>query len=346
LPGWSPWAVDPGLDSFHFSLPKEESSVKALVTGATGFIGSHLCEELTRRGYRVTCMSRQSSSLSWIENLDVEIVKGDCTHFESLRNIVKGFDYIFHLAGLTKARSGDAFYCINTKGTANLIQAVAESNPGLQRFIYLSSLAAAGPCTTKDPIREDAPPSPVSDYGKSKLEGEKAVLQYAKSVPITILRPPAIYGPRDKDMLVMFKMIKKGVFFDLGKCYYSLLYVDDLVQGIILCAEKKHAEGKIYFLCDTKFYTGEEIAMHISDALAVKALPLRVPKCIMPIFAFFAERINEQGIINRDRIKDFRHSYWICDAEKAREEIGFLPKVGLKEGIKWTADWYRIHRWL
>ncbi|MCG2721042.1 MAG: NAD(P)-dependent oxidoreductase [Thermodesulfovibrionales bacterium] len=320
--------------------------MKALVTGASGFIGSHLCEELIRKGYRVTCLSRQSSTLSWIENLDIELVKGDCTDIETLRNIVLGFDYVFHLAGLTKATSGDAFYCINAKGTENLIQAVAENNPGLKRFVYLSSLAAAGPSATKNPICEDSPPSPVSDYGRSKLEGEKAVLRYAKTLPITILRPPAIYGPRDRDMLFVFKMIKKGVFFDLGKCYYSLLYVDDLVQGIILCAENTMAEGKIYFLCDTKFYTGKEIAMHISETLAVKAFPLRVPKFVMPFFAFIGERFNKQGIINRDRIKDFRHTYWICDAKKAREEIGFLPKVDLKEGIKWTADWYRIHRWL
>ncbi|MFZ5907248.1 MAG: NAD-dependent epimerase/dehydratase family protein [Nitrospirota bacterium] len=320
--------------------------MKALVTGASGFIGSHLCEELVRRGYRITCLSRQASSLAWIENLDIDLVKGDCTQIETLRKAVGGFDYVFHLAGLTKASSSGEFFCINTQGTDNLIQAVAEHNPGLKRFVYLSSLAAAGPSATKHPLCEDALPSPVSDYGKSKLEGEKAVLRFAKKLPVTILRPPAIYGPRDRDMLLIFRMIKKGIFFDLGKCYYSLLYVDDLVQGIISCAENTKAEGKVYFLCDTKYYTGDEIAMHISDALAVKAFPLRVPKFLMPIFAFLGERFNRQGIINRDRVKDFRHAYWICNAQKAREEIGFLPKVGLREGIQWTADWYRIHQWL
>ncbi len=319
--------------------------MKALVTGATGFIGSHLCEELVRRGYEVTCLVRKTSSLKWIESLNLNLVHGDCNDRDSLAPAVTGVDYIFHLAGLTKATSRDDFFCANTEGTGNLIRAASEKNPGLKRFLFVSSLAAAGPCKA-GPIREDSVPSPVSDYGMSKLEGEKAVLAFRDSIPVTIVRPPAVYGPRDRDMLVLFKMIKKGIFFDLGKCYYSMLYVDDLVRGIIVCAEDKKTEGKVYFLSHSKVVTGEEIVKEICSALDVKAVPLKVPKFVMPFFAFLGEKMNKQGIINRDRIKDFRHSHWICDAEKVQREIGFTPQVGLKEGIKWTADWYRIHRWL
>lgn len=320
--------------------------MRALVTGATGFIGSHLCEELTKRGYEVTCLVRETSDLKWLEGIDLKFIKGDCTFVESLFDAVTGFDYIFHLAGLTKARTEEDFFCANAKGTENLITAVAKKNPKVKRLVYLSSLAAAGPSKNGTPLREDTEPRPVSSYGRSKLEGEKAVLRYKDSLPVTILRPCAVYGPRDTDLFIFFKMLKKGILPYWGKCYYSLVYVDDLVQGILLSVENKKAEGEIYFLSDSRFYTNDEIAMEISSALGAKATRLRLPKSIMPFLAYVGERVNKGGIVNRDKMKELSHSHWICDPKKAREELGFISKVGIREGIKWTADWYRIHRWL
>jgi len=320
--------------------------MKALVTGATGFIGSHLCEELVRRGYQVTCLVREKSNLKWIENIDLKLIIGDCKDIESLSLPVSDNDYVFHLAGLTKACSRNEFFCANTAGTENLIKAVAKKNPKIKRFVYLSSLAAAGPSSNGSPLSEGSEPRPVSSYGRSKLEGEKAVLKYKDAVPITILRPSAVYGPRDRDFFIFFKMLKNGVFPYWGKCYYSLLYVDDLVQGIILAAESKKAEGGMYFLADSKVYTNDEIVNAISSALGTSAIRLRVPRFIMPLFAYIGERIKGPGIINRDKMNELIHSHWLCDNKKAKEELGFIPKVGIKEGMKWTADWYRIHRWL
>jgi len=320
--------------------------MKALITGATGFIGSHLCEELVRRGYKVTCLVRDKSDLKWIENIDIELTIGDCEKIEPLLNAVAGFDYVFHLAGLTKACSEDKFFCTNAKGTENLIKAVVEKNTKLKRFLYLSSLAAVGPSINGSPVHEDSEPRPVSSYGRSKLEGERAVLKYKDKIPVTILRPSAVYGPRDKDLFVFFKMLKKGIFPYWGKCSYSLLYVDDLVKGILLAAENKNAEGEIFFLADSRAYTNEEIASEIASALSTKVVRIRVPKFIMPFFAYIGEKVQRQGIINKDKMSELSYSHWICDTRKAKEELGFIPKVRIKEGIKWTADWYRIHRWL
>lgn len=319
--------------------------MKALVTGATGFIGSHLCEELIKRGYSVTCLVRDTSNLKWIENLDLTFVRGDCTDRESLLNAVHDFDYVLHLAGLTKSCSNDAFFSINTKGTENLIEAVAEKNPQLKRFVYISSLSAAGPSKNGTPLDEQTPPSPVSNYGKSKLEGEKALLKYKDTIPITILRPAAVYGPRDRDFLVLFKIIKKGIFPDWGKSYYSFLYVDDLVQGIILCAENKEAAGKTYFLSENSSHSNEEVIKVISSVLNAKARRFKIPKFVIPFCSFIGDKTHA-GIINKDKMKEFTYSHWICNSIKVKEEIGFLPRVVIRKGMKWTADWYRIHKWL
>lgn len=319
--------------------------MKALVTGATGFIGSHLCEELIKRGYAVTCLVRETSNLKWIEDLDLHLVKGDCTDRESLLNALNGFDYVFHLAGLTKSGSDDAYFSTNATGTANLIEAVAQKNPQLNRFVYISTLSAAGPSKNGTPVDEQAQPSPVSNYGKSKLEGEKAILKYKNILPVTILRPAAVYGPRDKDFLVLFKMVKKGVFPDWGKSYYSFLYIDDLIQGIILCAESKRAEGKTYFLSENTVHSNDEVMQVISASLNKKARRLRIPKFVIPFCSFIGEKTNAE-IINKDKMKEFSHLNWTCDSRKVKEEIGFLPRVVIREGMKWTADWYRIHKWL
>ncbi len=321
--------------------------MNALVTGATGFIGSHLVEELLRRGYSVTCLVRKASNLRWLDGLDIRLAYGDCAVKESLLNVVADFDYIFHLAGLTKATNEKDFFSVNAIGTENIAQSVISRNPNIKRFVYLSSLAATGPSYNGTPVSETVEPNPVSAYGKSKLEGERIVLKYKDIVPVTIVRPSAVYGPRDKDMYTLFRMLKKGIFLCWGKCYYSLLYVDDLVRGIIISAESKIAEGGIYYLSDGKIYSNEEIAEAISSAVGAKPIRLRIPRFVMPLVAGIGQKLSKKSsIISKDRIRDFQHSYWVCDSSKAKNELGFIPKIGIKEGMKWTADWYRIHQWL
>lgn len=321
--------------------------MKAFVTGATGFIGSHLVGELTNRDYEVTCLVKKTSDLKWIEGLKTAIVYGDCAEEDSLSNVPPDCEYVFHLAGLTKARKDEDFFCVNAKGTENLLNAVAKKIPGLKRFIYISSLAAAGPGRNGRPVDETSEPLPVSSYGLSKLKGEDAVWKFRGAMPVTIIRPPAVYGPRDKDFHVLFKMIKKGFYPYLGSCYYSLLYVEDLVRGIISAALSKEAEGGIYFLSDGKIYSDSDITGEITNVLGTRAMKVRIPKPVIKILLGLSDRLgSEISIINKDKLREVAHCYWVCDSSKAEKELGFIPKVGLKEGIKWTADWYRIHQWL
>jgi len=321
--------------------------MKTLVTGAAGFIGSHLVEKLLRKGHSVTCLVRKTSNLQWIDGLNVRLIYGDCAIKESLLNTVADFDYIFHLAGLTKAANERDFFSANALGTENLVSAVIEKNPAVKRFVYLSSLAAAGPSCDGTPSKETDEPKPVSAYGMSKLEGERIVMRHKNTIPVTIIRPPAVYGPRDKDLYILFKLLKKSISLFWGKCYYSLLYVDDLVKGTILSAESKTAEGEIFYLSDGRIYSNEEITEVISSAVGSKPIRLRIPRIIMPMLASIGQKLGNQGnIINKDKIRELQHSYWTCDPAKSRNELGFIPNIGIKEGIKWTADWYRIHQWL
>lgn len=321
--------------------------MKALVTGATGFIGSHLVEELVKRGYGITCLARKTSNLKWIEGLKVDILYGDCEDGGSLKQLPADLDVVFHLAGLTKARRDEEFFCVNCQGTENLLKAMSERVPGLKRFVYLSSLAAAGPSRNGSPVNETSEVRPVSSYGKSKLAGEDAVAKYRDRIPATIIRPPAVYGPRDRDFYVLFRMLKKGFYPHWGKCYYSLLYVDDLIRGLIMAAEKKEAEGGVYFLSDGRVYSNEELVNEITDALGTRVVKIRIPKPVMTLLARLNERLSRKAsIVSGDRINDFKYPNWTCDSSKAGTDLKFIPKVAIKEGIKWTADWYRIHQWL
>ena len=320
--------------------------MKALVTGATGFIGSHLVDALVREGFDVTCLVRGTSKLHYIEDLPVRLVRGDCTEKESLSAAVKDVDYIFHLAGLTKACCEADSFGVNVKGTDNILKAVLEYNPGIRRFVYLSSLAAAGPSADGEPLKEDCAAAPVSVYGKTKLEGERIVYGCREKLPVTIIRPPAVYGPRDRDVLVFFRMVKSGVIPYWGKGSYSFLYVEDLIHGIILSASDENAQGEIFFMSDGNIYSTDDIIDAISEAVQKRPVRLSIPRFVMPVLGFISERVKGVSIINSDKIREMRHSHWICDTSKAMAKLKFEPKVKMKEGAKWTADWYRIHQWL
>jgi nucleoside-diphosphate-sugar epimerase len=324
--------------------------MKALVTGATGFIGSHLVEELLNRGYEVACLVRKTSNLKWLEGLNTELFEGDCSDKDSLNRCVKGQDYIFHLAGLTKTHCKDDFYSVNTQGTENIVEAIKQFNPNIKRFVYLSSLSAFGPGNGNTIPNETHTPHPVSDYGRSKLMGEASILKYRDIIPASILRPSAVYGPRDSEFFLFFKFIKKRVLPYWGNGCTSLLYIDDLINAILLTVEKEKTIGNIYFLSDGIIYSNNDIISEIASVLKVKAFKIKLPKAFLLTISFFSDRISKiickSTMINRDKIKELLHDNWICDISKAKKELSFQPRIGIKKGIQWTADWYKIHKWL
>ena len=185
--------------------------MKALVTGATGFIGSHLVEALVQRGAQVRCLVRNKRHLGWVKDFPVEFVVGNCQEKNSLKQAVKDVDQVFHLAGVTTAVKEKTYFEVNALGTENLVQACIENNTRLQKFIYLSSQAAAGPCRSGGKKKESDPCEPVSPYGKSKLLGEELALSHSHELPLLILRPCSVYGPRDKGFYALFKCLSKRI---------------------------------------------------------------------------------------------------------------------------------------
>jgi nucleoside-diphosphate-sugar epimerase len=326
--------------------------VKALVTGASGFIGSHLVEHLLGRGYAVRCLLRKTSSTEWLKDLPVEYVYGDLFTLDPLAAAVNGMDVVFHNAGVTKAKTREDYFRANAGGTLNLLRAVESVNPGLKRFVLVSSQTAAGPSPSADPISESVSPHPITTYGKSKLQAEQECLDMAGKFPITIVRPPAVYGPRDKDIFEFFRTMSRGLqpVVGFGEKYVSLIHARDLVRGIVMAAESPAAVGQTYFITSGQVYGWKFVGDVTKKALGKFALRVTVPEAGVYVIASVAEVLAKfspkPALINFEKAKDMVQDYWTCSGAKAKAELGFEQEISLEDGVRETIRWYREKGWL
>ena len=309
-------------------------------------------EALVQRGDQVRCLVRDKRKLGWVKDSPVEFVIGNCQDKDSLKQGVKDVDRVFHVAGVTTAVKERTYFEVNALGTENLVQACIENNPRLKKFIYLSSQAAAGPCRSGGKKKESDLCEPVSPYGKSKLLGEELALSHCHELPLLILRPCAVYGPRDKGFYALFKCLSKSIKPCLSDHdqHISMCYVEDLVRAILLTAETQTASGEIFFLSDGQDYRMEEIGEIFAQAMETSALELRLPKQMLFAMAFFAEcfaRVSgKPSIMNRGKVEEMIQKNWLCDITKARALLGFEPRIALARGAKSTVDWYKKENWL
>lgn len=333
-------------------------SKSAFVTGGTGFIGSHLVEELLRRGYReVRCLVRER--LKWLEGLDIVPVRGDLTRVEALWKGVEGVDYVFHVAGVTRAPDWAAFERGNVTATLNLLGATRMANPGIRKVLVTSSLAAVGRCPG-GVATEDTPLDPISRYGRSKAEMERALaepnadgLRYIDELPITIIRPPAVYGPRETDIFTVFKTAKRGIFPILGggnRPDLSLVHARDLVRGMVDAAESEATTGETYFLGSDRQYSWNEVKKGVEAALGRKTVSIPVPLPLVGMVGTVAEwtgkLMGSYPPLNREKAREIRDACKMCSIEKARQTFGYHPQVSLEEGLLETVEWYRKQGWL
>lgn len=321
-----------------------------LVTGGTGFIGSHLLERLAASRARVRCLARKSSSRRYLPGSGIELVYGDLLTGAGLREAVTGARFVFHLAGVTKARTIRDYYQGNVQATTNLLRACEEARVG--RFVHVSSLAAAGPSPEGAPLTEDAAPHPVSHYGKSKLEAEQAVRASSLSGEAVIVRPPVVFGPRDTDVYQVLRWAAKGALLQIGAgdSYFSAVYVKDLVEGLQAVAVHPEAAGRTYFISDADPVSWRGFAAIAAGLSRRKLRVLAVPRGAAYLAAWLAElwgrAAGKPGIVSRDKIAEASHRYWTCSPERARREVGFTAATPLREGVAITLAWYKEAGWL
>ncbi|MDA1190385.1 MAG: NAD-dependent epimerase/dehydratase family protein, partial [Candidatus Poribacteria bacterium] len=245
-----------------------------------------------------------------------------------------------------------AYHRVNEEGTRHLAEACTRAGAAT-RFVYCSSLAAAGPAIDGEPRREDDPPAPITDYGRSKLAGEVAARELGESgLPFVIIRPPAIYGPREADIRLYFQLIRRGIapLIGSGTQKVDLLHVRDLARGLLLAAESPNAVGRTYFLSDGAHHTWREISDEIARALDKKPLRVSVPLGLLGVVAGIAEwvaaRRGVAPVLHRQKVDELSRDGWIVSINRARDELGFEPSVSLAEGMRETAAWYRENGWL
>lgn len=326
--------------------------MKVLITGATGFLGSHLAEILRSQGHQVRALVRKSSKCDLLKEWGVELCYANLERGENLDAAVEGVDAVVHSAGIVKARSPDEFHEVNVGGTINLLEATKRHAPGVKRWVYISSLAAHGFGENGKPRAIDAEPRPVTHYGRSKLAGERAALAEKDALPITVIRPPAIYGPRDQEMFAFFQLVSRRLapFMGNDQNQVSLIYARDCARAIQQALEQDHPSGRIYTVEDGRTYTQRELADAIARALGVNPIRLKVPISVVSLAAVGSElygRLRNQAVmLTRDKVNELREPYLICGSDEIRKELGWKPEVGLDEGARLTAKWYRDHGWL
>jgi nucleoside-diphosphate-sugar epimerase len=313
-----------------------------------------VAEQLVRQGHDAVCLVRQTSDTAFLRDLGVELCEGAVDVPESLAPAVRGVDAVVHCAGLVKAKSYEEFQRVHAHGTAALARAARDHAPNLARFVHVSTAGVMGPGAAGAGHRESDPPNPTTPYSKSKLEAEGALLALSDDVPITIVRPPAVYGPRDKEIFAFFQMVKwTRLAFRFGGAMktMSLVYAEDCANACIRAILAPVASGSVYFVDDGARYSFEDMAGAIAAAFDVRLRGTpSVPEPIVRAAAFGSEmfgRLTGRAMIfKRDKLPELLIEHFAVDASAARRDLGWAPRVGFEEGARRTAAWYLERGWL
>lgn len=337
----------------------------ALVTGAAGFVGRNLVRELLTRNREVCAMVHYEEGRKLFEDLDVETFVADIRQREQFADHVKRADEVYHLASVVAPSEDKIAFDVNVGGTENLADLIAASDSPA-KLIYVSSLSAAGPCKADESgepqlLKESDSAAPVSIYGKSKLAAEAALASRAARLPISVVRPPGVFGFWDQNLLSLYKSIAWRInTIGISKSYrYSFVHVQDLVNGLIEVADQgKRLTGEndpnregTYFITDPEAITFVQLGNLIARSLQCgDPLHLTIPKtictCVAGISQWYGNTFGKRVYLNLDKIREAKAGWWACSGTRAREELGFEVARSLADRIVETGEWYREQGWL
>lgn len=325
--------------------------MKIAVTGATGFVGSHIVEALAARGHDLTILARDPKRLRWISHLPLRVIYGDMEAPRALSELVARQDVIVHAAGITRARALAEFVRVNVEGSLRMLETARRCNPGLRRFLYVSSQAAVGPSPDGVPLDEEAEHRPVSPYGESKAMAECELRRSGGDLQITVVRPPSVFGPRDRDIYAYFRLVAAGIEpVPSWENAMSVVYVKNLAHGLALAAESTLPGWRVYSFADNGRSTLSELVTMIARAIGRRTVKVRIPGAIVAAIAEAAELIallsGRPPLFGRSRANDMRQPFWLVSDRRAREELGYRPLMSTAQGIAETASWYRQEGWL
>jgi nucleoside-diphosphate-sugar epimerase len=327
--------------------------MKVFLTGASGFIGSHLLDLLRASRYEVSILLRPTSSTRFIlRHLEeVTVHYGSLEDTSGLRTAMTGAEAVIHCAGKTKALRSAEYYQANQRGTRNLVEAANACRDSLRHLVHISSLAVSGPGVVGAPAEEKESPRPVSVYGHSKLLGETAIRRFCR-VPWTVLRPAAVYGPRDMDFLPVFQQVKRRLMPLLcgaGRPL-NLVYGLDVANAVICCLMKEQAVGKTYHVAAEPPCSDEELMQEIAGQLGLRPLRLPIPRTILYSACLIQETLSRvtgrPNILSRQKLAELLAPGWVCSTEAIRKDLGYTAHTLIKEGVARTLEWYRGEGWI
>ncbi|MDB5157924.1 MAG: NAD-dependent epimerase/dehydratase family protein [Mucilaginibacter sp.] len=325
---------------------------KVLITGASGFVGYHLIIEALQNNLEVYAAVRKNSRIDHLKGFDIQYIYLDYEDLQSLKQALqeKQFDYIIHAAGITRAISAQEYDLVNATYTANLANAAIELGSTLKKFVLISSLAAVGPLQTLTGIiTEETRPNPITAYGRSKLLAERK-LKAIKNLNYTILRPTAVYGPRDTGIFIFFKQVSNRIeaYIGKGQQKLSFIYVADLAKASILALN--NGSMQTFNLSDGNFYDKHELGKLSKQILNVKTIKFHLIVNFVKLIAGISEKVsslrNKAPILNIEKLNELTAVNWLCSIELAKHDLKFYPQYTLNDGLQETLKWYKDNKWL